>query len=79
MCGLENMMVLTFDYTILLWSMRTRGLMYQPMLVEVLLELSIHIFTAIIRAKDFEFGRKLGLNHCVKRAEGNKNLIFVFQ
>ena len=53
--------------------------MYQPMLVEVLLELSIHIFTAIIRAKDFEFGRKLGLNHCVKRAEGNKNLIFVFQ
>ena len=53
--------------------------MYQPMLVEVLLELSIHVFIAIIKAKDFEFGRKLGLNHCVKRAKDSENLIFVFQ
>ena len=68
-----------FYYTILLWSMRTRGLMYQPMQVEVLLELSIYVFTVIIRAKDSEFGRKLGLNHCVKRAKDSKNLIFVFQ
>ena len=73
------MAILTFYYTVLLWSMRTRGLMYQPMQVEVLLELSIHVFTVIIRAKDCEFGRKLGLNHYVKRAENNKNLIFVFQ
>ena len=49
------------------------------MLVEVFLELSIHVFTAIIRAKDSEFGIKLGLNHCVKRVEDSKNLIFVFQ
>ena len=73
------MVILMFYYTILLWSMRTRGLMYQPMLVEVLLELSIHVFIAIIKAKDFEFGRKLGLNHCVKRAKDSENLIFVFQ
>ena len=53
--------------------------MYQPMQVEVLLELSIHVFTVIIRAKDCEFGRKLGLNHCMKRVEDSKNLIFVFQ
>ena len=78
MCGLENMAMLTFDYTVLLWSMRTRGLMYQPMLVEVLLELSIHVFIIIIRAKNSEFDRKLGLNHCAKRAEDSKNLIICF-
>ena len=78
MCGLENMAILTFNYTVLLWSMRTRGLIYQPMLVEVLLELSIHVFIAITRVKDSDFGRKLGLNHCVKRVEDSKNLIFVF-
>ena len=73
------MVILTFCYTVLLWILGTKGLMYQPMLVEVLLELSIHVFTIIVRAKDSELSRKLGLNHCVKRAEGSKNLIFVFQ
>ena len=42
--------------------------MYKPMLVEVLMELSIHVFIAIIKAKYSEFGKKLGLNHSVKRA-----------
>ena len=71
------MAILTFYYTVLLWNMRTRGLMYQPMLVEVLLELSIHVFSAIIKGKNSKFGRKLGLSHCVKRVEDSKNLIFV--
>ena len=79
MCGLKNMEILTFCYTILLWSLGTRGLMYEPMLVEVLLELSIHVFTAIVRVKDSEFGIKLGLNHYVKKTKDSKSLIFVFQ
>ena len=78
MCGLENMVILTFCYTIFLWSLGIRGLMYQPMLLEVLIELSIHVFTTIVKAKDSEFGRKLGLNHYVRRVEDSKNLIFVF-
>ena len=53
--------------------------MYQPMLVKVLLELLIHVFTIIIKANDSKFGKKLGLNHCVKKTEDSKNLIFVFQ
>ena len=72
------MAILTFCYTVLLWSMRTQRLMYQPMLVKILLELSTHVFTVIIKA-DSKFGKKLGLNHCVKRTKDSKNLIFVFQ
>ena len=53
-------------------------MMYQPILVEVLMELSIHVFTAIIKVKDSEFRRKLGLNHCVKRVEGNKKTHLCF-
>ena len=53
-------------------------MMYQPMLVEVLMELSIHVFTAIVKVKDSEFGRKLGLNHCVKIVEGNKKTHLCF-
>ena len=59
MCGLETKVILTFCYIVLLWSLGTRGLMYQPLFVEVLLELSIHVFIAIFRVKNSELSKKL--------------------
>lgn len=61
--NVQQMLVFTFNLTILLWSFHTVSLMYNALVIENISHLK---FKAIITAKDLYFGMKLGMNQIAK-------------
>jgi hypothetical protein len=54
-------MIFPLNNTVLLWCRRTRTLRDDPFALKKGIKLIRHVFTARIRAQDFDAGRKLSL------------------
>lgn len=72
-------MVLSFSHPILLGGWRTRLLSNYAICLQKFLKQMRHALTPIVRVKDFDIGRKLGLNMSMKELEIRKYFIFRMQ
>lgn len=72
-------MILSFNHPICLGGWKIRLLRDYAISVQKILKQIRYVFTLIVKVKDFDIGKKLGLNMSLKELENGKYFIFKMQ
>ena len=77
-CHIKEMSHLSFNYSILLWSIYARRFMDYPLLLGKLMQVIVEIISCIISPKFLDRGAKLSGYHFAKIRQESPNCSLIF-